>query len=142
MRTMKKHLILSVSYGLLAILTPGQSRGAERQFLQHHVPAVVSKLTPGGNLPASNTLALAIGLPLRNTHELAALVKEIYDPVSAQYRQYLTPDQFTARFAPTEQDYQAVRAYAEANGLKVTATHPNRMVLDVRAAVGDIEKAL
>ena len=37
------------------------------------------------------------------------------------YHHYLTPEQFTERFGPTEQDYQAVIAFAKANGLTVTA---------------------
>src|SRR5208282_3058253 len=51
------------------------------------------------------------------------------------------PEQFADQFGPTEQDYQALIAFTKANGLTVTATHPNRIVLDVRGSVTDIEKA-
>ena len=44
-------------------------------------------------------------------------------------------------FGPTEEDYRAVTAFAIANGLKVTATHPNRVLLDVTGSVSNIEKA-
>jgi subtilase family serine protease len=64
-----------------------------------------------------------------------------HDPKSTNYHQYLTPQQFTERFGPTEQDYKALIEFAKANGLTVVGTHPNRMLLDIKASVADIEKA-
>ncbi len=112
--------------------------------LHGHVPAVISELNlqPAGELPATNELHLAIGLPLRNTNELSALLEQIYDPASPNYQHYLTPDQFIARYAPSEQDYASVAHFATANGLTVTYSHSNRMLLDVSGKASDIEKAL
>ena len=116
-------------------------RAQERKTLQGQVPAVVARLTPVDRLPGAKRLDLAIGLPLRNKEELDNLLHRIYDPTSTNYRQYLTPEQFTDKFGPTEQDYQKVIAFVESNGLKVTGTHPNRMLVDVSGPVADIEKA-
>ncbi|MGO8839026.1 MAG: protease pro-enzyme activation domain-containing protein [Limisphaerales bacterium] len=113
---------------------------AGRQYLSGHMPAAISNLQPLGRLPGATTLQLAIGLPLRNETELDNLLRQIYDPASPEFRQYLTPEQFTERFGPTEQDYQAVIDFAKANGLTVTGTHPNRVVLDVSGSVADIER--
>jgi uncharacterized repeat protein (TIGR01451 family) len=115
---------------------------AERQKLNgRHVPAAVAGLAPVGDLPGSQRLNLAIGLPLRNQPELDSLLQQLYDPASPNYRRYLTPEQFTERFGPTEADYQALMDFAKANGLTVTVTHPNRMVLSVVGAITDIAKA-
>ena len=115
---------------------------AERQRLNgRHVPAAVASLAPAGDLPGSQRLNLAIGLPLRNQPELESLLQQLYDPASPNYRRYLTPEQFTERFGPTETDYQALMDFAKANGLTVTVTHPNRVVLDVAGASADIAKA-
>src|ERR1035437_7214433 len=114
---------------------------AERQQLNgRHVPAAVARLAPVGDLPGSQRLNLAIGLPLRNQPELDSLLQDLYDPANPNYRRYLTPEQFTERFGPTENDYQALMDFAKANGLAVTVTHPNRVVLDVAGTVTDIEK--
>jgi hypothetical protein len=86
-------------------------------------------------------LNLAIGLPLSDQAALTRLLQEIYDPASPNYRQYLTPEQFTERFGPTDADYQAVIAFAKAHGLTVTGTHPHRMLLDVAGSVADVEQA-
>jgi hypothetical protein len=84
---------------------------------------------------------LAIGLPLRNQDQLDLLLQQISDPASPNYQQYLTPDQFTEHFGPTEGDYQALIDFAESHGMVVTGTHPNRTILDVAGPVADIEKA-
>ncbi len=82
---------------------------------------------------------LAVGLRLRNRDELRQLLKELADPTSPNFRRFLSPAQFTERFGPSEADYQSLGAYFGANGLAVTGTHPNRMILDVRGTVADIE---
>jgi subtilase family serine protease len=117
---------------------------AERQVLHGHVPAAVARfnLQPTGQLPATESLQLAIGLPLRNEAALDDLLRQIYDPTSTNFHHYLTPEQFTERFGPTKQDYQAVIDFVKANGLTVTGTHPNRVVLDVSGSVSGIERAL
>jgi hypothetical protein len=94
-----------------------------------------------GRFPGTNRLNLAIGLPLRNEEALDNLLQQIYDPASPNFRQYLTPEQFTEMFGPTEQDYQAVIDFAKTNGLTVTGMSANRVLLDVSGSVADIEKA-
>lgn len=114
---------------------------AQMRALHGHVPAVIANLAPIGRLPGSQRLDLAVGLPLRNREELANLLDRLYDPGSAQYHQYLTPEQFTELFGPTAGDYAALNDFAQANGMKVIRTYPNRVVLDINASVADIERA-
>jgi hypothetical protein len=102
----------------------------------------MAQLQPSGRLEGSQRLKLAIGVTPRDEQGLDTFVQELYNPASPNYRHYLTPEQFTAKFGPTAQDYQAVINYAKANGLNVTLQHSNRVVLDVEGAVTDIEKAL
>ena len=115
---------------------------AAQQVLHSHVPEAVARLNlqPTGRLAGTNRLNLAIALPLRNRETLTNLLHQLYDPASSNYHHYLTPEQFADMFGPTESDYQAVIAFAKANGLAVTGTHPNRTLLDVSGTVADIEK--
>src|SRR5271157_4252677 len=112
------------------------------QALHNHVrPAVASgQAVPLGLLPPTQRLNVAIMLPLRNRPELTSLLDRLYDPSSPDYRQFLTVAQFTERFSPTEQDYQAVVNFAKANGLTVADTPPNRLLVDVNGSVAQIEK--
>src|SRR5271163_3497635 len=124
-------------HGLAAV----QSTDAPLKTLRGHVPEAVRHLTPKENLPGTNQLRLAIGLPLRDPVGLDAFLAQVYDPASPNYRQYLTVAEFTARFGPTEADYSAVADFAHRNNLTVTASHQNRLVLDVAGAVADIQNA-
>lgn len=96
---------------------------------------------PAGRLSATTGLTFAVSLPLRHQSELQQFLLDLYNPASPNYHHYLTPQEFTDRFGPTEQDYAAVKAFAAANNFKISGEHPNRMVLEVHAAVGDIERA-
>jgi subtilase family serine protease len=117
------------------------SLAGDRQFLYGDVPPVVARLQPVGRLPGPNRLNLAIGLPLRNHTELEELLRQLYDPASTNFHKFLVPAEFAARFGPTEEDYQAVEDFARSNGLVVTGTYSNRVVLDLQGRVADVERA-
>ena len=108
---------------LAAMLTTG-AVAQERRVLTGHVPAQAAKAVAVGRLPSTNSLDLAIGLPLRDQAAVTRFVQDIYDPASPNYRHYLTSEQFDERFGPTESDYQAVIAFAKAHNLAVTGTIP------------------
>lgn len=116
--------------------------GRERQVLVGHTPKAIAQLRPVDRLAATNELRLAIGLPLRNREALTNCLEQLYEPKSPQYHHYLTVEQFTEAYGPTKGDYQAVVEFVKANGLTVTATHPNRMMVSVSGSVADIETAL
>src|SRR5690349_20609706 len=54
---------------------------------------------------------------------------------------FLSVEEFTQRFGPSQEDYAEVIRFAKQNGLKVTGTFGNRMVMNVSGPVADIEKA-
>ena len=128
---------------LIAILLPLQVHGQAQAVLTSHLREAVStgQAEWVDRLPATDYLRLNIMLPLRNEAELDELIQEIYDPQSPFYRRFLSVDEFTAQFGPSQEDYNAVIEFAEANGLTVTGTAPNRMIVDVAGPVADIERA-
>jgi kumamolisin len=87
-------------------------------------------------------MRLVLVLPLRNQAALDQFLKELYNPASPSYRHYLTVEEFTTMFGPTQQDYDAVRHWAENNGFTVVGTSRNRMNVDVTGPVAAIETAL
>ncbi|MGO4702487.1 protease pro-enzyme activation domain-containing protein [Dyella sp. 2RAB6] len=93
------------------------------------------------NLDTQKHLKLALSLPQRNQAELDQLLHDLQDPRSPQYHQYLSVEEYTARFAPTQQDYDTVVAWAQANGLTVTGTPANRRLVDVEGPVDTINRA-
>ena len=114
------------------------------QVLHNHVRPAVSngQVVPMGVLPSTQRMKLAIMLPLRNQSELTSLLGRLYDPSSPDYRHFLSVAQFTEQFGPTAADHQAVLDFAKANGLTVTDTPGNRLVIDVEGSVAQVQQAL
>jgi kumamolisin len=116
---------------------------AQSLFTRHVREVTLNKQAPLlGKLPATQSMRIVLVLPLRNQTELDDLLKNLYDPSSPSYHQFLTVEQFTESFGPTKEDYDAVINFAEANGLTVVGTSPNRLNIDVTGPVSAIEKAL
>ena len=124
---------------LMGIVCQAQSR----QTLTRHVREVVlnGEALPVGRVPTAQSMRLVLALPLRNQSELDSFLKDVYDPASASYRHFLSVDEFTAKFGPTQEDYDAVIHFAEGHGLTVVGTSPNRLNIDVRGSVSNIEEA-
>jgi kumamolisin len=94
-----------------------------------------------GRLSATQTMNLVITLPLRNQDQLDEFLREVYDPSSPSYRQFLTVEEFTEQYGPTQAEYDAVVNFAKANGLTVTGTSPNRLTVQVAGSVANVEAA-
>ena len=129
---------------LLILLSSSNLRAASERVLPGHLPRVVrsNQAVPIGTLDPGQRLHLAIGLPLRNQEVLTNLLKDLYDPSSPRFHQFLSPHQFSEAFGPSIADYQTVIDFAQSNGFAVTGLPGNRVLLDVDAGVGDIERAL
>jgi kumamolisin len=128
---------------LIVVLLPLQVRGQAQAVLTSHLREAVStgQAEWVDRLPATQSLQLNIMLPLRNEAELDELLQEIYDPQSPSFHHFLSVEEFTERFGPSQEDYNAVMRYAQANGLTVTGRAPNRLVVDVTGPVENIEHA-
>ena len=125
----------------LAAFAAGSAAHAAPRALPGHIPAAVQTARVVANLDPARTLPLALTLPLRNQPALSALLLAQQNPRDPRFGHYLTPQEFAERFAPTQADYDRTAQAARALGLTVTATHPNRTVLDVAAPAGVAERA-
>jgi kumamolisin len=119
------------------------SLAAQPPLTRHTRNAVVKGQAPlVGHLPANQSMRIVLVLPNRDQAGLDSFLKEAYDPSSPSYRQFLTVEQFTEKFGPSQEDYNSVIQFAKANGLTVVKTSRNRMNIDVVGTVANIEKAL
>jgi Pro-kumamolisin, activation domain/Fibronectin type III domain len=123
---------------VVSTLATGQM--GDRQALQTQA-AAPPEARLLGRLPASQPLHLAISLPLRNHAELKQVLHDLYDPASPNYHRFLSVKEFTERFGPTEVDCQRVVGFAQSNGLRVTHTFANRLVIDASGPAASVERA-
>jgi subtilase family serine protease len=92
-------------------------------------------------MPLDQPMRASIVLPLRNKAALTSLLQRLYDPTSPEYRHFLSMAEFTDQFGPTSADFQAVVAFAKANGLTVTDLPSNRLVVPVAGTAAQINAA-
>lgn len=128
---------------LLGVSTATAQSSAQSALPTIHTrPAVTGgQALPVGPVPGTSRLPLTIGLPLRDPAGLQALLQNLYTPGGAGYRHFLSVQEFTDRFGPTQADYDKVVAFAAANKLTVLGTSTNRQIVRVEGAVADIEQA-
>ena len=89
----------------------------------------------------SSMLRLAISIKAPKMAEEEQFLKELQDKNSPNFHKYLTPAQWNARFAPAQQDEQAVVDWATSKGFTITARYPNRLMVNVEGTVDTIQKA-
>jgi hypothetical protein len=90
----------------------------------------------------SKMLRLAIVLVSPHPAEEHQFLEDVQNKESPLFHRFLSPEECTARFSPSKEDEQAVVDWAISQGLTITYRFPNRLLVDVEAPAGVIEKAL
>jgi kumamolisin len=96
---------------------------------------------PTGLLPADQTISLDVVLPLRDPAGLQSFLSDVFNPASPNYRNFLSVQEFTERFGPTQQDYDAVVRFAQAHGFTVTGGTRDGMEVQIKGPVSAVETA-
>jgi Pro-kumamolisin, activation domain/Subtilase family/Divergent InlB B-repeat domain len=87
-------------------------------------------------------LRLVLALRPPRMQEEEEFLRQLQDPDSPLFHQYLSEQEWNARFAPSSEDEQAVVAWAQGQGLTITQRYPDRLMVDVEAPSAVIEQAL
>ena len=69
---------------------------------------------------------------------LEKLMGQQSDPHSANYHNWLTPEEFGEQFGPSRQDIATVTAWLRSHGLRVNLVYASGMVIDVSATSGQV----
>jgi hypothetical protein len=111
--------------------------------LENHMPAKVldGRATRVDHYNPENKLRLVLAVHDSHMAEEEQFIKELTTKGSPGFHKFLTQEQWIARFAPAAEDEQAVVDWAQSVGLTVTQRYPNRLLVDVEAPAGVIEKA-
>ena len=128
---------------LIACVPVAALQSQAQSVLTHHVRDVVESgaAQPLGRLSSSQIMNLNIVLPLGDAPGLEAFLGEVYDSGSPLFHKFLTPTEFTARFGPSKEQYDAVVQFAVTNGFTVTGGSRDGMDVEVRGPVAAVESA-
>jgi subtilase family serine protease len=130
-------------FALAAVVLFASTLSPAQSVLTRHVrEATRNGSAPAvGNLSGTQTLRLDLVLPLRDQAGLNNFLAGLYNPASPTYRHFLTVQQFTERFGPTQADYDAVLSFASTHGLTVVGGSLDAIDVQVTGSVTTIERA-
>jgi subtilase family serine protease len=123
----------------LTATTTAQAESVLTRHMRDEVRAGTAQ--PTAQLSGTQTLSLDLVLPLSDPAGLDSFLADIYNPGSPNFHHFLSVAEFTAKFGPTQADYDTVLAYAKANGLKVSGGSLDGMEVQVQGSVAAVEKA-
>ena len=128
---------------LFATLLVSAATCLAQSVMTHHVRDAVrnGQAQANGRLPNNQVLQLDLVLPLRDPAGLKAFLADVYDPMSPNYRQFITPQQFTARFGATPDQYETVVRFAKTYGFEVIGGSVDTRDVQVKGTVANIEAA-
>jgi kumamolisin len=128
-----------LSFVAIAVFGTAQTHPAMTRHMREATASGAAKIN--GRLPAEQIMGLDLVLPLSDQAGLDAFLKDVYNPASPNFRHFLTVSQFTERFGPSQESYDAVVNFAEANGLQVTGGSRDGMNVQVKGTVSAVENA-
>ena len=128
---------------IAAILSAGTLDGRAQSLMTRHVRDAVlnGRAQLVGRLPASQLMQVDIVLPLRDKAGLDAFVADVYDPSSPNFRHFLTPEETSARFGPTQENWDALVSFAKESGFTVVNGSLAKRDLVLTGTVSAIESA-
>ena len=124
-----------------AIGCAGTALAAGTTTVSGNVAGWVKNATLKGSAPASTTVTISVDLALKNLAGLKSFVAEVSNPSGREYGQYLSTEQFVARYAPATTDVAAVEKLLAQAGMKNITVGPHGVYVSATATVAQLRKA-
>lgn len=86
-------------------------------------------------------VSITVSLKLRNEDALESFTRELFNPRSFSYHQWITREDAADRFLPTSQQAQSVVNYLTQNGFTNVVVAPNRLLVTADGTVGAVRQA-
>jgi subtilase family serine protease len=135
---------LAIFLTAISTVAPLATNAARAQsVLTHHTRDVVrtGEAQLIGRLPLDRIMTLDLVLPLGNASGVKSFLSDVYDPGSPNFHHFLTTQEFTARYGPSQQDYDAVVRFAKSYGFQVVGGSRDGMEVQVKGPVSAVEAA-
>ncbi|WP_263365411.1 protease pro-enzyme activation domain-containing protein [Edaphobacter bradus] len=116
-----------------------------RRTIEHTIPARARLATDLGEAPADRRLdsvTLHFNMTDAQQAELNQLLIDQQNPSSPHYHQWLSPEQFAARFGLSSSDLAKISSWLTGKGLTITSVGRTGTMITFSGTVGQIEQAL
>src|SRR5579872_3928399 len=117
---------------------------SELSTLQGSLHPFAQPQNDAGRMPANTAIhgvSLYFNRSAAQQADLEALLAAQQNPSSPQYHQWLTPDQFAARFGMAQSDIAKVQSWLERQGFAVNSVARSRNMIRFSGSVAQIESA-
>jgi subtilase family serine protease len=140
LRKSKSRLIWS---GVLAaaIAGTGTAIAAGTTTVSGNVAGWVKNATLKSSASATTSVTVSVNMALKNVAGLKSFVAEVSNPNGREYGQYLSTEQFAARYAPAAADVAAVEKLLEQAGMKDVTVGPHGAYVSATATVAELRTA-
>jgi subtilase family serine protease len=138
----QKFFTMLVVLTIVAML-PGAAWAAPatRSTLHGSAPAWANSRNLVGAADPNAYVGFRVYLGWQNASAAEALARSVSDPHSAQYGQYLTPQQFRRQFAPSQGQVGAVQSWLKSQGFSVNYTPGNNHYVSAEGTVAQAQAA-
>ncbi len=130
-------ILSSVALTIVALAAPGG-----RSTLKGSKPSWATPQNYTGSAKSSDQLGFRVYLGWNNPSGAEALAQAVSDPRNKKsYRNYLTPAQFRAQFAPTQSQVASVQSWLQSQGFTLVYTPQNNHYVSAQGSVGQAQAA-
>src|SRR3954464_13367389 len=137
-------LLALAAVGCAALLgagSPAAQAGGPSTTLSNAVVHNLSLATLTGSVLATQTMTVGVFLSNPNQAAEDAYVKQLYDPSSPNYGNYLDPDTFNTQFGVPAAKFQATQSWLQGAGLTLTPIEGSTQYVLASGSAAQVEAA-
>ena len=134
-------IAMLIGAGVAGVSIMAHAQSDSRVSMTGQIAPLMQQAQMTGDVQSQQPMQLSIGLQLRHKKTLATLLQGLYQPGSAHYHHFLTPEQFESQFSPTAQQRQQVIDYLNDQGLKIDNVSSNGLLIDAHGDASQVESA-
>ncbi|MGH7924309.1 MAG: S53 family peptidase [Candidatus Binatus sp.] len=132
--------VLATGFALILSISQPAIAGDAAILLAGNHPDEAAGIVGEAAASPLQPLAMRLTMAIRNRAELALLLADQQDPASPDYHRWLTPDEFTARFGPTDTDLARVTQWLNEKGFTVKSADASTREVSFTSTVAVAEK--
>src|SRR5579863_4147239 len=138
-----RRMLMSAIFVAAVLPLTAQTPVAQTATLPGHVIKSLANATLIPHTPQMDKqqITLTVVLNLSDPASASALEQDIEDPYSENFHRTISQSEFTARFGPSQDAWDAVLAYLQQNGFRLSLDSPNRRTMTVTGTRAQAQRA-
>ncbi len=136
-----RRALVAAALLLLVPFAPHASAVDRLPALRGSLPLHLQGAVDLGPAPSAVPQQVVLVLKLRDQAGLTRLLHDQQTAGTADYRRWLTPSQFAARFSPSPSAVRIARDWASKAGLRVSEVSPNRTLVTLEGTTASVGRA-